>query len=453
MRLDAFNFFYPFEGQLFMSGDNPHPGDALINAVRDVFDEDGAMPVAEAMDRIDENIRALGIPVVRHKWESPVRSEGWWELSNHDFPLKEATEYSFMDEFLRRLNRARFASGMSRIINVNLYDLWGDTKSMKRTEGSEGKTFWDTRIPMSGDPDYKDRARYDVRPLIAREIGLSPSGSKTGDVYLGMNLFIPRSWIRPDGGLDWAAIRASFKSVSSVIASPHTFLRKREWGRSNLKEIASSAFGLLAMTIRNATSGLLAMTIRNVTSGLLAMTTRYPLSAIRNTVKEFEKLLDRWSRSLKVSFRPFFYIAVAIFALDQMIKMIPHILDIPAWFQPAEATVTLALLEPYLDGTIEMGSFRLVNMFNMSPKAVEYGIILPLLAFVITAIYSAKRVHRDMVLAGIRPLVLSISRICIALTEAISGILFGGILGNVFDRWFSGGMVRDMLAYGNPPQR
>ncbi|MBP7056809.1 MAG: AAA family ATPase, partial [Candidatus Omnitrophica bacterium] len=48
--------------------------------------------------------------------------------------------------------------------------------------------------------------------------------------YLGMNLFIPRSWIRPDGGLDWAAIRASFKSVSSVIASPHTFLRKREWG-------------------------------------------------------------------------------------------------------------------------------------------------------------------------------------------------------------------------------
>nr|HPM42734.1 Rid family hydrolase [Candidatus Omnitrophota bacterium] len=119
----------------------------------------------------------------------------------------------------------------------------------------------------------------------------------------------------------------------------------------------------------------------------------------------------------------------------------------PAWFQPAEATVTLALLEPYLDGTIDMGSFRLVNMFNMSPKAVEYGIILPLLAFVITAIYSAKRVHWDMVRAGIRPVVLSISRIGIALTETLSGILFGGIVGNVFDRWFSGGMVRDMLAY------
>ncbi|HPM42365.1 MAG TPA: hypothetical protein PLV52_00845, partial [Candidatus Omnitrophota bacterium] len=31
-----------------------------------------------------------------------------------------------------------------------------------------------------------------------------------GDLYLGMNLFIPRSWIRPDGGLNWAAIGAFF---------------------------------------------------------------------------------------------------------------------------------------------------------------------------------------------------------------------------------------------------
>ncbi|HPM42284.1 MAG TPA: 4-alpha-glucanotransferase, partial [Candidatus Omnitrophota bacterium] len=253
MRLDAFNFFYPFEGQLFVSEDNPHPGNALIDAVRAVFDNDGAMPVAEAMDRVDEKIRALGVPVVRHKWENPERTDGWWELSNHDFPLQESTQYSFMDEFLRRLNKARYASMMSRIINVNLYDLWGDTRSMKRTEGDDGKTFWDTRIPVAGDPDYKDRFRYDARPLIAREIGLSHSGSTTGDVYLGMNLFIPRSWIRPDGGLDW--------------------------------------------------------------------------NAIRNTPKAFAKFLNRWSRSLNVSFRPFFYIAVTIFALDQMIKMVPHILD------------------------------------------------------------------------------------------------------------------------------
>ncbi|MFA6316081.1 MAG: 4-alpha-glucanotransferase [Elusimicrobiota bacterium] len=147
-RVDALHFAYNFGNGQLSSGDEP--GDDYVSALARVFHKAGAFPLAEAFEGKAENALRYGFVTVYGDWK---------KLSTHDDPRGD----KFMERFLG-LSRLPTSGRAGRFIGYTLGDEWGDPVPVKRS--ANGKSYWNYRVPLASDPDFKDRFRGDSRPQL-----------------------------------------------------------------------------------------------------------------------------------------------------------------------------------------------------------------------------------------------------------------------------------------------
>ncbi|MDE2292977.1 MAG: 4-alpha-glucanotransferase, partial [Elusimicrobia bacterium] len=144
-RVDALHFAYGFgDGQL-ASGDEA--GDDYVSALGRVFQESGALPLAEAFNGKADNARRYGFITVYGNWK---------KLSAHDDPRGTG----FMGRFLD-LSRQPVSGASARFVGFTLGDEWGDPVPVKTV--ADGMSYWRYRVPLAGDADYAARAPADIR--------------------------------------------------------------------------------------------------------------------------------------------------------------------------------------------------------------------------------------------------------------------------------------------------
>jgi glycogen debranching enzyme len=215
-RADALHFAYLFgDGQL-ASGDEP--GDDYVSALAGVLQRRAAFPLAEAFNGKEKNVRDLGFVTVYGNWK---------KVSSHDDPRVG----DFLARYLGAMKEPTDGKS-ARFVAYTLGDEWRDPFTVKETRG--GRSYWDYRIPLKSDADYKNRARRDFRPQLELMNDLS-KGDAWKDPAAVKTVLAKAAdgFVKHDGG-----------SVQIWAADMDWFLE--EWGRDTFVSLP----GLLLSTDR-----------------------------------------------------------------------------------------------------------------------------------------------------------------------------------------------------------
>ncbi len=159
-RVDALHFAYRFGNGQEASGDEP--GDDYVRALSAVFDRHRAFPLAEAYEGKADAVSRLGFATVGGDWK---------KFSSHDDPRQRG----FLDGLLR-LAADPGSGRAAKFVAYTLGDEWNDPFPVKEQGG--GRSLWRYRIPLTSDPDYAARARWDARPQLR-----ALRAAKEGDVW------------------------------------------------------------------------------------------------------------------------------------------------------------------------------------------------------------------------------------------------------------------------------
>jgi glycogen debranching enzyme len=215
-RVDALHFAYQFGNGQLASGDEP--GDDYVKALGEVFSRRGAFPLAEAFEGKATNALRYGFVTVGGNWK---------KMSSHDDPRSP--------DFLERYFRAASAAAdnpTAKFVAWTLGDEWRDPFPVK--ELRNGRSYWEYRIPLPSDPDYKKRARFDARPQLRVMNSLNKGDAwKDPEAVRTVLAAAADGFVKHEGG-----------SVQIWAASMDWFLE--EWGRDTFVSLP----GLLLSTGR-----------------------------------------------------------------------------------------------------------------------------------------------------------------------------------------------------------
>ena len=217
-RVDALHFAYRFGNGQMASGDEQ--GDDYVGALAKVFSRHGAFPLAEAFEGKDVAARGFGFTTVGGDWK---------KVSSHDDPRSP----NFLARYFGALKEWTTGAA-AKFVAYTLGDEWRDPFPVKAMVN--GRSVWNYRIPLPGDPDYANRARFDARPQL-RVMKTLKEGNEWSDLNAVRTLLTEAAdaFVKHDDG-----------SVQIWAASTDWFLE--EWGRDTFVSLP----GLLLSTGRHA---------------------------------------------------------------------------------------------------------------------------------------------------------------------------------------------------------
>jgi len=215
-RADALHFAYSFGNGQLASGDET--GDDYVGALGAVFARRGAFPLAEAFEGKADNARRFGFVTVGGNWK---------KVSSHDDPRTP----DFLERYFQAAG-SRADDSAAKFVAWTLGDEWRDPFPVKELRG--GKSYWDYRVPLPSDPDYKNRARFDARPQLRVMNSLKDGDAwKDPEAVRTVLATAADGFVKHDGG-----------SVQIWAADMDWFLE--EWGRDTFVSLP----GLLLSTRR-----------------------------------------------------------------------------------------------------------------------------------------------------------------------------------------------------------
>ncbi|MFH1288095.1 MAG: 4-alpha-glucanotransferase, partial [bacterium] len=181
-RVDAAHMAYPWvDKKDRMSGDEP--GDELMRAIKALFDQYGAICITEqlgAPDWVADKLRNLGLItmdiMICHKDDLRLDPRCHVSISTHDGIVHGAKIADFWGEgeniAVEILERLFYSGAKFRcfVVGTEVGDHYRINNPFLSTLRLMEELNWRYRIPKQGDPDYKQRVKFDISGKIKQFI-------------------------------------------------------------------------------------------------------------------------------------------------------------------------------------------------------------------------------------------------------------------------------------------
>lgn len=172
-RLDAFHLSYPLSSESGQLASGDEPGDKLIKALADVYKSKGKFRIAEAFEGKDQVIEQHGFITNPGRYWKMIGNHDsprtWKETSDPKRPFINPTKEDLRNK-IKELVHARRYPDNALFIAIPPGEETGDIEPIKYMD-ENGHARWDYSMPLKGDPDYKDRRRFNIGTFASKTIG------------------------------------------------------------------------------------------------------------------------------------------------------------------------------------------------------------------------------------------------------------------------------------------